>query len=631
MNKNTNDFINKKGTQYTEQQQAAILHDDGPALVLSVPGSGKTTVIIERIANLIRTKKARADNILAITFSKASATDMTRRFREKFKNDGLGTVSFSTIHSFSNWIVASYNKRFGINSRLITARESLNAIKSSYTASTGKYLTEDSLEIYTTAISFIKNRMLKDEEISEYAKVASITGLVDVLEGYENYKKQNDLYDFDDMILNAIHILKNNSTTLEFLRKKYKYICVDEAQDTSALQYELISLVVNEQKNIYLVADDDQSIYLFRGAYSELLLSINNIFPETKFYFMEENFRSDKHIINVANTLIRNNKKRYKKKIVTSKKNGEFVNIVQTRDASAQTKHIIDNLSNNYESTVILYRNNISIIPVAHQLKKNGIDFYAGNYKPGFFNHWVTFDMLALVNLIIDESDIDAFSKIYYKIETYLTKKIIKDMVAKKGTFNNVFDYIIDTCDIPSKQKSNIKRIKTAFKRARGMVPYKGLDYLITHLGYIDHLEKNSLDNDSSMSTLLQITETILEISKGAITFKEIKNELNALNDVLNNSKSNVEANLHLSTLHSSKGLEFDDVFIINVDKGILPTSSNDRLDKEAKEEELEEARRLFYVGITRAKKRLTILSVGTPSKFIEDIKKEDDSIKVTK
>ena len=631
MNENMNDLIKGKDTIYTEQQQAAILHDNGSALVLSVPGSGKTTVIIERIGNLIRTKKARADNILAITFSKASAIDMTKRFRDRFKDENLGAVSFSTIHSFSNWIVTNYNRRFGIKSKLITTREALSAIKSSYTASTGKYLTEDSLETYTTAISFIKNRMLNEEEIAEYAKVASIQGLVDVLDGYENFKKQNDLYDYDDMILNAIHILKNNSTTLEFLRNKYKYICVDEAQDTSALQYELIRMVVNEQNNIYLVADDDQSIYLFRGAYSELLLNINDIFPGTKLYFMEQNFRSDKNIVNVANTLIVNNKKRYKKKIATSKENGELVKIVHTKDASAQTKHIMDNLSERYGSTVILYRNNISVIPVAHELKKKGIDFYAGSYKPGFFNHWVTFDALAIVNLIIDESDIDSFSKIYYKIETYLTKKIIKDTITKKGTFNSVFDYITDNCDIPSKQKSNIRRIQTAFKRARGMVPHKGLNYLITHLGYTDHLEKNSLENDSSVSSLIQIIETIVEIAKGASTYEEIKNEMKALNEALNNSRNNTEASLCLSTLHSSKGLEFDNVFIINVDKGILPAPTNERLDKEAKEEELEEARRLFYVGVTRAKKRLTILSVGMPSKFIDEINKEEDSIKIIK
>ena len=313
MKDNIIDILKKKNIQLTEQQKKAILHHGGSALILAVPGSGKTTTIMGRIGYLIHSGQARADNILAITFSKASAIDMTDRFKSFFNEEDLGNVRFSTIHAFGNWVVGQYNKQLGIQERLITQKEAYNAIKKSYTAATGEYLTDENLDSYVTAIEFIKNRLLKNEKLQDYCRRSDLKALQDVLLGYESYKKNNHLYDYDDMLIKTIKILNSNTTTREFFQKKYKHICVDEVQDTSILQHQLIRLLVNSDSNIFMVGDDNQSIYGFRGADNRIILNINELYPNTKCYLMEENFRSAKNITDLANIVIEENKNRYDK------------------------------------------------------------------------------------------------------------------------------------------------------------------------------------------------------------------------------------------------------------------------------------------------------------------------------
>lgn len=624
-------LLKSKNINLTSQQLEAASHVNGPALILAVPGAGKTTVIMGRIANLIRNCGVRGDKILAITFSKASAIDMTKRFETLFSEDGLGNVRFSTIHAFGNWVVSSYNKRFGIQTRLITTKEALDSIKESYHKSTGKFLTEDSIEGYTTAISYIKNKMLNNEDAQEYAKSSKIEALMDVITGYENYKKDNNLYDYDDMLLNTINILKSNAVTLDFLQKKYQHIIIDEGQDTSPLQYEIVSLLVsnkdNLSKNVYIVGDDDQNIYGFRGITSEVILKIEQRFPGIKTYYMENNFRSQKNIINIANELIKNNENRFKKTIVSTREKQDKVKIVQAKDLASQSRYILENINLNEGSTAILYRNNISAVTLANILKRKEIEFYAGSYKPGFFNHWVTYDIFAIINLLLNEADIRSFSKIYYKIETYLTKKIIKDLEIHNNEYASVFDFLIDTYHINRYQKDTIKSIKASFKRARNMKPHKGLEHLMIHLGYFDYLDKKGSESNASSTSLIQIAETIIEIARDVERYEDIKEKLKELNETLNQSRTNSGAKLHLSTLHSSKGLEFDNVLIVNANDGVIPSAAEKKMSKNEAKEYLEGERRLFFVGITRAKNKLHIIYTENPSKFIYEIKEDKDSI----
>lgn len=625
-------IMNDKNIKCTEQQKEAILTNEKSSLVLAVPGSGKTTIINGKITKFLVNKECRADNILPITFSKASALDMTNRFNDTYGDLNLGSVKFSTIHAFGNWIVSNYNKRFGVTKRLISSSEAVNAIRTSYTKAANEYLTDDSIENYTSAIGYIKNRMLNDEEIQSFAKSSKIEAFMDVYDGYEAFKKDNNLYDFDDMLLMALNILKENDVTLNFLKQKYTHIFLDEGQDTSKLQFELIKILVHKDTVLTIVADDDQAIYGFRGGDSELLLNINNIFPNTKTFFMEKNFRSKKHIIDVANTVVKKNKNRYTKNIECSKTDNGVVNVVHCKDTFSQNEYVCNNINPN-EETVILYRNNLSLISMASLLKKKSIPFYISNYKSGFFTHWVTQDVLSIINLINNDKDIESFIKIYYKINTYLSKQIIEKLKSFKGLNESIFDILLEYGYIKTHQKDNILRIQSALKKAKKVSPNRGLEYLMINLGYYDYLDKRKTAEDTSKSAYKQIVETIIEVAKNAESYEDVIKEINTLGRTLKDSSLNKGCNIRLCTMHSSKGLEFKNVFILHTDDGIIPSlPSDNKISKEEKEKLIEEDRRLFFVAITRAKDNLSILTTTRrDGMFIKEVKAAKESINIIK
>lgn len=629
---NIDDLLKIKNIKLTKQQYEAAMHTSGPALALAVPGAGKTTVIMARIANLMKNHNVKGENILAITFSKSSAVDMTKRFNNLFGSENLNNVKFSTIHAFGNWVVSSYNKRFNIISRLITATERINIIKSTYYSSTKKYLSDDALESYTTAMSYIKNKMLNDSETLEYIKSTRIEALNDVINAYEEYKKQNNLYDYDDMLVKCIDILNNNKVTLEYLQNKYQYIIIDEAQDTSLLQYEIISTLVknrpDDKKNVYMVGDDDQNIYGFRGVDNTTILNIEKMFPGIKTYYMENNFRSQSFIVETSNSLIKNNKNRYNKVIQPIREASSKVEIIQARDIKSQTKYILDNIDDSSKSIAILYRNNISAVSLANDLLERNINFCASNYKPGFFNHWIVKDILSFVNVILDESDINSFSNIYYKIESYLSKKIILDAKNNRFKYNSLFDYLLYDYDLPKNQRESVLYIKRAFKEAKKKKANEGLRRLLSLTGYFSFLSDKASDLNVSSSSLTQIADMALDIIDSVENYADIKSKFNLLNEELNKSRFNINSRIHLSTLHSSKGLEFDKVFIVNVNDGIIPSSPDRIVSKEEALDYLESERRLFFVGITRAKNNLSIISTGNTSRFIEELEQNKTSTK---
>lgn len=334
-------LLEKKKINYTEQQKQAIFHENGPALILAVPGSGKTTTIIGRIGNLILNYNVNPKNILAITFSKASALDMKKRFKGLFGDVIRDDLRFSTIHAFANMVVSSYNRKFNKNLVLLKAWQINNIIKDIYQDIFSEEVSEEKLESYITGISYIKNKMLSRDDINQYEDETDLDKIGMVLNKYDELKREKNCYDYDDMLELCLGILKENKVTLEFLREKYKYILLDEGQDTSKVQFEIIKLLMQPKNNIFIVADDDQTIYNFRGACPEQLLNIKSFLPNIKMYFMEENFRSTEEIISVANNVIRNNKSRYDKTMFTNKiENSKPVDFVYLEDTQEQNKYI---------------------------------------------------------------------------------------------------------------------------------------------------------------------------------------------------------------------------------------------------------------------------------------------------
>ena len=612
--------VEKKGIKYTKQQKEVVFHKDGPALVLAVPGSGKTTTMIGRIANLILNHNIDPINILAITFSRASAIDMNKRFKNLFGDTIKGEVKFSTIHSFANMVLMSYNKRFNLNLTLLKAWQINHIIKEVYTEVFKIDISDENLEAYVTGISYIKNKMLSEKEIVEYENESELKKIGVILNKYDTLKKERNYYDYDDMLELCLKILNENKVTLEFLREKYKYVLLDEAQDTSLLQYEIIKLLVTPKNNVCLVADDDQLIYQFRGATPEVLLNVNSLFPNAKIYFMEQNFRSTKAIVEVANRVIKNNDKRYKKKIHTEKiENYKSVELVYLKDINNQNEYILKSIENNSNSIALLYRNNLSVIPIANALYSNGIRFNINNYKTTFFNHWIVKDIMNIINLINDPSDKIALSNIYYKIKTYLSKNIINKLLSIDIKGEDVFSFLLSNFSLKEHEYDRILTLKICFEEARKKSVANGVRDILYEISYIQYIEKM---NDKS-TTIDEVITTLIEILRDVNNYKEANNKILELRHIIENSSNNKDVNVFLSTLHGSKGLEFTDVYLLSMLDSIMPSKNKANID--SKKDEIEDDRRLFYVGITRAKETLKILIPGQNcSLFIDELLKEN-------
>ncbi|MDU6340440.1 MAG: ATP-dependent helicase [Clostridium sp.] len=616
-----------KGISYTEQQQNAVFHDKGPALVLAVPGSGKTTTIIGRIANLILKQNVNSINILAITFSRASALEMNKRFKSLFGQEIKQEVKFCTIHAFANTVICNYNRRFNKKLKLLKSWQINHIIQNIYEELFKELIVEDALESYITGISYVKNRMLTEQEINDYEEASELKLLNVIIDKYDKFKKDQNYYDYDDMLELCLKILRENRVTLEFLRNKYKYVLVDEGQDTSPLQYEIIKLLVAPKNNIYIVADDDQTIYKFRGANPETLLNIDEMFPNTKRYFMERNFRSTKPIIEIANKLIKNNKSRYEKKIFTKKDgNSSAVEVVYLDDIKSQNKYLINNIKSCTGNVGLLYRNNILAIPIANYLYKNGIEFSINNYKFNFFDHWVVKDIMSIIDLINNGSNVQALSNIYYKIKSYINRSRMNTLLNTNLAGQDVFQYMLNNFKLNEYEYDRILILKICFEEARKKKVNSCLRDILYEVNYMEYIE-NSNENISLYEELI---DTTIEILQDVEEFSEANNSILKLKDIIEESSSKNNQKVILSTFHGSKGLEFTNVFLLNVTDYIIPSSPKEKLT--GSELELEDDRRLFYVAITRAKENLKILVPGISSIFVDEIlesNNKDNYVKV--
>ncbi|NRT88964.1 ATP-dependent helicase [Clostridium beijerinckii] len=609
-------FLESKKIKYTPQQMQAIFHANGPALVLAVPGSGKTTTIIGRIGHLILNHNVNPKNILAITFSKASALDMRKRFKNIFGDMARDDLRFSTIHAFANMVVSSYNRKFNKNLVLLKSWQINYIIKDIYKDIFKEEASEDKLEPYITGISYIKNKMLSKDDIEKYEGKTDLDEIGIILDRYDELKREKNWYDYDDMLELCLGILKENRVTLEFLREKYKYILLDEGQDTSKLQFEIIKLLIQPKNNIFIVADDDQTIYDFRGACPEQLLEIRSFLPNIKTYFMEQNFRSTKEIIGVANNVIRNNKSRYDKTMFTNKKeSGKSVDLIYLEDTQEQSKYIVEHIINKENGIALLYRNNLSAIPVANILHKSGIKFYINNYKTNFFNHWIVKDIMYIIRLINDSSDVEALSNIYYKIKTYLNKNMINRLVSLDIYGEDVFEYIIDNFELKGHVYDRILTLKICFEEARKKKVGKGIKDILSQIDYTEYIEK--MPDKSSVFN--EIISTIIEVLCGVDNYSEANEKILELREIIEASTNNIDSNIFLSTFHGSKGLEFNEVYLLNILDSVIPAVKKTNIEKN--KEEVEADRKLFYVGLTRAKNKLKIIVPGVnESIFVKEM-----------
>lgn len=638
MSKKFFNFLNKEfNIDFNDKQKNAILQKSGPVLVLATPGSGKTTVLNAHIAYLVFKCNVNPENILALTFSKSSARDMNDRFYETYGSLIPDGIKFSTIHSFAYKIIRYYYYANKINYQLIEGNKGRynkrSILQKIYRHINKSNINDDKLDELSNSISFVKNLMIDVKDIKDYKFQAK--NFERIYKTYEEYKKNNEynmiLLDFDDMLIEANNILEKNQYILKKYQNQYKYVMMDEGQDTSLIQNKIIEKIALPKNNLFIVCDDDQSIYHFRGAQPKYLLDFEKRYPSAKIIFMEQNYRSSKNIVDISNKVINNNSIRYPKKMFTVNTEKEPIKIVKLKTEKDQLNYVINSIKSDeaLDDIAILYRNNISGIGLAQRLHEEDISFYMKDYHRSFFSHWVLNDILNFVRFSYDDTSVPLLQSIYTKFNSYISKKeleFLKEQDQEKSVFDNLIKYPY----MKPFKKRNLKAFKKDFKKLKKKSPLEAIRFIRYDLKYEERLEGYAELTGYSMEGLRYILNTLEEISDGTYSMQDFVDKLNNLKKVMHESRKNRKNHaVTLSTLHSSKGLEFKKVFIIDLIEGQIPTKESIKLEAMGDCSSLEEERRLCYVGMTRAKEYLEMLTVGyknneesLPSRFIKEIEK---------
>lgn len=587
------------------QQREAVSHTDGPCLVLAVPGGGKTTVLLSRIGYLTKVCGVPSERILSITFSNASADDMKQRVQERFSDFNIES-EFMTIHSLSNKIVKDYDRIHRIRRNLIEVESGFpftkkSIIKKIYLKHNLDDINDERLDEVISAIGLVHNMMISPSELS-HLKIPNFSL---IFEDYENIKKEQDLIDYDGMLTEAYNILKTDPLILNKYRTRYDYIQVDEAQDNSLIQHEIIKLMAEPNNNIFYVSDDDQSIYGFRGAFPEFLLGIDKIYTNTKRYFMEQNYRSTPQIVDAANQFIKRNKVRYEKNIFTQNNSGNKIDFISVRDGDAQISDLLKRLEKceKYSEVAILYRTNISSIAIANSLMNHGIPFKIQGFNNYFFKHWIVEDVKRFLEIALNPNDADKLEKIFKKMKAKITGVMIQYAKSNPVT-GNIFEDMLKNPNLDQSDLDEILKLKSKFETLAQKVPENAVTYIENGFYYMDYVTYIAEQSGFSLEGMKKIFANIKNIARTNNSIQGLLSQLEVLEEEMEASVSNYEG-VTLSTIHSSKGLEWDDVFMVDLINGSFPSYQTLDRYKEGTERFLEEERRLFYVAMTRAKKNL--------------------------
>ena len=629
---------------FTQQQLQAIETIDGPVLLLAVPGAGKTTVMVSRIASMIYEHGIAPSSILTITFSNAGARDMRRRYEGLFGQLEKATPLFCTIHSFCYQVVGSYCQATGgVAPQLIEARERSMALREIYQRINQEFLSEDLEEELVSNLSFIKNAMLRQEDVEQNEKQPAekrvletqIKNLWSIYKAYSNFKRDNGLMDFDDMLSYTLTILKKYPQILEYYQDRYPYLCVDEAQDTSKLQHAVIGLLAQKSQNLFLVGDEDQSIYRFRGACPENLLEFPKQYPKAKLLKMEENFRSTGEIVEHANRFISFNKQRYPKNMFTHNERGGPIEVKKLHDFADQYHAAIEAYLAEPGTTAFIYRNNLSAVPIADILDRNDVDFYIKEHKARLKNNYVVSDVLAFFSLSFDPKDFAAFSRIFYKTSSCLKRNMLSRI--PQGPLmegESYFDRMVTLCD-ENQNTGKIRYISMMVEQLHKMEPVKAMECILYQIGYLGYLEFTSGAGYSMQAQKLNI---LMSLASRVSTVEQFLDRIDELDEIVVQHAQRPQARLTLTTAHSAKGLEFDTVVLLDCMDDIFPAHSAVEKWKLGMEEEMEEEARLFYVACTRARKRLVLpyanFSANTPavpSRFLSRLMEPEQKEEQTK
>lgn len=611
---------------FTNEQIDAINHFKGPALVLAVPGSGKTTVILNRIINLIENHDVLPKNILSITFSKSQGMDMERRFLKSFPKL-KGQITFKTIHAFCYEIVKNYMKIKNIKKTLIEGDEKINKstlLKRYFFSMYEQKLLDDIIKDFFSLYDFTKNKMIDFEDYVRKNKfISNRLLLLKLYKAYESLKLEYNFIDFNDLLSLANKYISEDKNLLSSIKKRYKFFSVDEAQDTSMLQFEIIKKIVYPENNLFVVADDDQSIYSFRGAEPKNLLEFKKFYKDSKIFIMNHNFRSTKNIIEISNKLISKNKNRYQKNPICTCSENSKIMLFKVKNAHIQMRKLLELIKQlkKDESVGILYRNNISSIYVANYFLENDVDFFVKENGFDFYLNKILLDINNILQFSQDQTNLEVFKRIYFKLNAYIKKDFITKLKYKSYD-ENILDALLDLDDLNSFYLKKFNALRNNFKMLKKLSMKYKIDFIVNELGYGEYLE--NYDEIQKLNSNLMI-DILKYISSNLNSYDDFLQRLKDIKEKLKDANKS-SSNISISTIHSAKGLEYDHVFLLDLVDGEFPQKNIlNAMDSSL----LEEERRLFYVAMTRAKKTLTLFTIKTRNEkevdtsiFYEELKK---------
>jgi superfamily I DNA/RNA helicase len=617
------EFQKRYSIRLNAQQEEAVKLTEGPVLLLAVPGSGKTTAVVTRLAYMILCREIAPERILTLTYTAAATRDMADRFAGRFGGELAQRLEFRTINGICARVIYYYGRQTGREAfRLVTdEKQILRLLAEIYQQTEGGYATENDRKTVRTLITYIKNMMLTEEEIRRLEDRAQIK-ISRIYQMYHAEMRKRGLMDYDDQMTYAYTILRHSPQTLQYFRDCYPYLCVDEAQDTSRIQHAIIALLAGGQGNLFMVGDEDQSIYGFRAAYPQALLQFEKEHPGAKVLLMEENFRSAKSIVQAADSFIQKNMLRHRKKMRAFRTDRGTVRAIEVGSRYAQYSYLVKAAADCRNRTAVLYRDNESMLPLADLLERKGIPYQVKNADPGFFTSRIVTDIRQIIRFAQHPEDTGLFLQIYYKIGTYLSKEKAQAACSlSRERQIPVLDAAVRFLPMTSGTEKSVRHIRGQLSALLTDPADRGISRIIKEMGYAAYLERAGLNENKlyilrSLSYREQSPESLLT-------------RLDELAQILREKENDPRCPFLLSTIHSSKGLEYDTVYLLDVADGIFPESIplNPRQAKKEELEAYEEERRLFYVGVTRAKNRLYLFrQKSRPSLFIRELMKGADT-----
>lgn len=580
-------------------QVQAVIHKDGPCMVLAGPGSGKTLTITKRIEYLIGKHHVSPEEILVITFTKAASVEMKERF-VRLCGQKAGPVTFGTFHGIYYGIL---KWAYRMNASNILSEEQKYQLLKQVIGRMEIDIDDekDFLQGIAGEIGNIKNNQIP---LAEYESLnCSEEVFREIFEQYEKERKWLKKIDFDDMLVLVYELFKKRPDILSMWQRKFRYILIDEFQDINQVQYDVIRMLAAPENNLFIVGDDDQSIYRFRSARPDIMLGFKKDYPDTKEILLDVNYRSTKAIVNGAARVIRHNVNRYPKQIITTNEQGETVHIQEVRHPIEESKYVVSQIQEAKKRGIpsseiaVLFRTNVEARALAETFMEYNMPFRMKERMPNLYEHFIAQDLITYLKMALGDRSRKSFLAIMNRPNRYIGRDSVEGTTISFESLRKFYcdkDWMLDRID----------QLEVDFRILKNMAPYGAIQYIRKHIGYDEFLKEYAAFRKINMEDLKEVLREIEERAKAFRTIEEWFTHIEEYSEELKRQSQQKETDpeaITFMTMHGSKGLEFDLVFIIGANETITPYK------KAETKEEVEEERRMFYVAMTRARKKLII------------------------